>query len=295
VFSKSIGIVGSGAVARSLGRALRERGALVAAIASRTHTRAADAAAVIGPEVRVVPVSALPALTSHIIVAVNDEAIGVAARALAGAGMRGGVVLHTCGSRGPEALAPLPEEHVACGVLHPLQTIVHTASHSQTFDGVSFGVAGDPPAVAWAVDIAALLGSRVLHVNADGMGAYHAAAVLSSNAIAALLDAALALMAQAGIDRDAALSALAPLTTSAVNNAFRLGPLAAATGPLVRGDAETIGRHLDALASARADVEPLYRAASRTLLDMARRRGLDPDALARLDAALAPRHHGDLS
>ncbi len=65
-----------------------------------------------------------------------------------------------------------------------------------------------------------------------------------------------------------------------IENAFRLGPEAALTGPIARGDAETVRGHLAALATATPAVESLYRAAGLATLEIARRRGLAQQAAA---------------
>ena len=116
--------MGAGAVAQALGRLLYLRGEPVIALAARNHTRAERAATFIGPSVQVVPYSELPRLSTRVLVAVSDDAIGLVAETLARAGMCKGVALYTSGARGPEALAPLRAVGVACGMLHPLQTVI---------------------------------------------------------------------------------------------------------------------------------------------------------------------------
>jgi predicted short-subunit dehydrogenase-like oxidoreductase (DUF2520 family) len=180
-------------------------------------------------------------------------------------------------------LAPLAAAGVRCGVLHPLQTIM---DGTPTFEGVTFGLAGDDEAVAWGQSIAGLLGAVTIRPDPDRMGAYHAAAVLAANGITALLDASLSLMTTAGIDETSARRSLAPLAAAAADNACRVGPAAAATGPVVRGDAATIHVHLQAIAAADPSVMPLYLSISHQLLKLARQRGLSVDRQAAVDAVL---------
>src|SRR5687767_12449214 len=135
----AVAIVGAGPVAQALGRLMTAGGEPVVALASRTRSRAEQAARFIsglgGPDgpggprgavhaVRVVDVADLPQLASRVLIAVSDQGIEAVAEALAAAGMRSGVVLHTCGARGPDALNALRVQGVACGMLHPLQTIM---------------------------------------------------------------------------------------------------------------------------------------------------------------------------
>src|SRR5262245_39581991 len=117
-----IGIVGAGAVAQALGRCLHGCGQPVFGVASRSREHAEAAARFIGAGVRAVDVSELPANVSRVLVAVRDEGIQPVAELLARSGMSGGIALHTCGAAGSDALKPLQNAGVACGVLHPLQT-----------------------------------------------------------------------------------------------------------------------------------------------------------------------------
>ena len=277
-----IGIIGSGSVAQALGRALHDRGAPVVALAARDASRGGRAAAFVGAAVRHVEYSGIVGL-ARLIVAVSDEAVTSVAEHLAAAGMHHGVVLHTCGVRGPEALAPLRTAGAACGVLHPLQTVPSPELGATRLLRITFGVGGDPAAVTWAEEIADLLESRVLRVPADGFPAYHAAAALAGNAVAALVDSAVALMERAGVDAGTALEALAPLCRTSAENVVAVGPLAALTGPIARGDVRSVREHVRALADAPPDVAELYAAVSRRLLDLAVRRGLEVSTARRIE------------
>jgi predicted short-subunit dehydrogenase-like oxidoreductase (DUF2520 family) len=289
-----IGIVGTGRVALALGRSLFAVGEPIVAVASLTPARAEEAARFIGgggSGVRAVRCAELAELATHVLIATSDDRIALAVETLAAAGFRDAVALHTAGARGLEPLAALRESRTSCGVFHPLHTIVEPGAAE--FNGVTFGVAGDPAAATWASHLAARLGGSVLPVREDRMAAYHAAAVLASNALPALLDSAARLMAEAGVGYDAALEALGPLTRASAGNATRMGPAAALTGPIVRGDTATIDAHANALASAPADVAALYRAVSRSLIPLARRRGVPEATLQALAAALQRETSGD--
>src|SRR4029453_13690645 len=138
-------------------------------------------------------------------VATSDNAIEPVAQMLAEAGMSAGVALHTWGAKGPEALGPLRLRGVACGVLHPLQTIVTPEQGARDLVGVTFGVAGDHDAVEWAEEIVQGLDGQPLRINADRLGSYHAAAVMSSSALVAVIDAAVVLMMPPGTGGEDAL------------------------------------------------------------------------------------------
>jgi predicted short-subunit dehydrogenase-like oxidoreductase (DUF2520 family) len=281
-----VGIVGGGSVAQALGRALRERGAPVVALTARHADRARRAAAFVGPSVRAVDYPELLGLTSHLIVAVSDDAISAVAGNLAAAGLRGGVAVHTCGAAGPDVLSPLGLGDTACGVFHPLQTVPSPELGADRLRQITFGIGGDPAAVAWAEEMAHLLDSRALRVAPHGFPAYHAAATLAGNAVAALVDAAIVLMERAGVDADTALGALGPLCRASADNVGAVGPAAALTGPIARGDVNTIRAHLAALDDAPDEIAELYGAVSRRLVDLATRRGLDQTAARQIGQAI---------
>ena len=281
---ESIGIAGTGRVAQALGRLLRLRGEPVVAVAGRNREHTARAAEFIGVEA--VSPRQLPERAGRILIAVSDTAVAAVAHRLAETGWDRGVALHTCGSRGPEILGPLARAGVACGVLHPLQTVVTPEAGVNALPGSTFAVSGDPDAVAWAERIVKLLGGTALHVAPDALPLYHAAAVMASNYVAGLLDAAAILMRAAGIDEKTALDALGPLVYAGVANALALGPEKALTGPIERGDADTVRRHLPSLAAAPRSVEGLYRAAGLHVLEVARRRGLAEAKAREIEALL---------
>ena len=280
-----IAIVGAGRVAASLGRALRERGVPICAIASRDIRRARAAAEFIDC-VEAVEIAAIPRCAARVLIAVTDAAVPEVAERLARAGFAEGIALHTAGSRGPEALAALSAAGVATGVLHPLQTFPSPERGAESLPGSYFAVAGDAPAIAWAREIVPLIPGRLLRIQPDRWALYHAAAVMSSNYQVTLLDAALEILEQAGVARSEGLDALAPIARATLENVLSLGPQEALTGPISRGDAESVRRNLEALDAVGSGTRELYRSAGRRTLPIAQRRGLSQALLQELEKSL---------
>ncbi len=254
------------------------------ALAARDSARGESAAAFVGT--RSVRLADLPKVVGRVLVAVTDSGIPGVARILAESGLHEGTVLHTCGAHGPELLSPLIEAGVSCGVMHPLQTFSTPDQGARSLEGISFGVAGAPPALEFAHELIGVLGGRALHVDVGHFAHYHAAAVMVSSASLAMLDAAVSLMCEAGVDRQSALRALAPLCRTALDNGLALGPAAALTGPVARGDVSTVAAHLAALQTSATGIEDLYRSASRRILDMAASRGLPDKNIQALESLL---------
>jgi predicted short-subunit dehydrogenase-like oxidoreductase (DUF2520 family) len=259
---------------QALGRLLRERGESIVAVASRSPEHAAEAAAFVGGGARAATYAEIPHHAARILIAVPDDAIGDVARVLAGAGIDHGTALHTSGAHGPEALAPLASAGVACGTLHPLQTVANPAEGVRRLPGVAFAIDGAPEAVAWAEHLVAVLDGQALHIPAASRPLYHAAAVMASNYLMALISMAVMLMKEAGVEDGPARRALEPLALTSVENALQLGPAAALTGPIARGDSDTVRGHLVALEKAPPSVRRLYCAVGLATLEIARQRGL---------------------
>ncbi len=118
--------------------------------------------------------------------------------------------------------------------------------------------------------------------------AYHAAAVLASGGLIALLDGITTLGAAAGIDERGCLAIYGRLLEQTLANARAAGVASALTGPIVRGDAGTVAAHLAALEELAPDAVELYLALARRELEIAEeRRALTPEQVNRVATALA--------
>jgi predicted short-subunit dehydrogenase-like oxidoreductase (DUF2520 family) len=217
----------------------------------------------------------LGAGTEGVLLTVPDDVLPELAHALAAQGPApaGCAALHCSGALSAELLAPLHARGFAVGSMHPLQAIAHPLTGAERLPGSAFAISGEPEAAAFARRLVASLGGRVLEVAVSRRPAYHAAAVLASNGLAALLAAAGRLLIQSGVPSGDALPALLPLVRGSLANFEELGIAQGLTGPVSRGDLETVRLHLATLSGRD---RPLYRALSRELTELASERG-DPD------------------
>src|SRR4051812_29070811 len=216
-----------------------------------------------------------PALVSDVargaalvLVATPDQAIEQAVIAAEPAIEPGALVVHLAGSRGLDVFAPLLERRsgVRVGAMHPLQSFPSTTVGLERLAGAWAAVAGD----AAVADLARSLGMRPFELDDIDRGRYHAAAVVASNHLVALLGQVERLAASCAVP----FEAFAPLVLGSVQNAFALGPAAALTGPVARGDLTTVEQHLRDLDPAERDA---YRAVAREAARLTGRRdtGLD--------------------
>lgn len=233
------------------------------------------------------------AAASVVVLAVPDDAIAPLARSLARTGSLAApqVVLHLSGLLDHTALAALSSSGAALGSLHPLQTLVEPEQVPEHLRGAWAAVEGAPQATATAERLARDIGLRPFRVRPEDKARYHAGAVFASNYFVVVEAVAQDLLQSTGLSETEAWSALAPLVGGTLDNLARQGPLGALTGPVARGDGETVARHLAALSG---DQRELYRQLGMLALDLARRRGLEAGAAARVARALAtdpPRGH----
>jgi predicted short-subunit dehydrogenase-like oxidoreductase (DUF2520 family) len=191
---------------------------------------------------------------------VPDAAVGEAATAISEAVPPLRLVGHTSGATGLDALAPVTERGASTFSLHPLQTVPGPDADLREAPCAVSG--SDEDAERYATSLAEALGMRPFAVPEDRRGAYHAAASMASNFLVVLEESAADLLGQAGIAD--ARELLAPLVLrTATNWAERGGE--ALTGPIARGDEETVASHLEAIRELAPELEGLYEAlAART-------------------------------
>ncbi len=216
-----------------------------------------------------------------VLLAVPDAAIPAAAAQLDP--RPGSAILHLSGALGPDALGDLPAG-VHGGCYHPLQAF-RGAARPAWVPPYAVAVDGDEAALRAAFALAAATGHRAVRVPPDGRAAYHAAAVLASNCMVALQATAHRALGLSGVDPEQRWSLLWPLVAGTVANLEDGDFGRALTGPVVRGDADTVGRNLEALDDVAGE---LYRALGRAALELSGE-GLDEETRARVESLLRSR------
>ena len=262
----TLGIVGAGRVGRALGRRLRELGWKVGAVVTRNESSAKAAVRLIGDGTPQTVLSRRILAFSVILIATPDAAIEEVAAELARIGgeeWAGHVVLHTSGALGSRVLRAVSECGAAIGSMHPLQTF--SGVDVPPLEGKLFAIEGDAMAVRVARKIARALGGAPTLIDPTRKALYHAAGALAAGHALVVVEAAVQLMMSLGVKRGEAVKALLPMTKQVLQNYERLGPRAAWTGPLARGDYEIVAKHLNVL----QDYSPEYRDAYEALNHLA--------------------------
>lgn len=243
-----VGIVGRGRVGTALAEGLRRAGHEVDGPAGRGEAPDGDV----------------------LLLCVPDSEIEAACEAVAGAAR---FVGHTSGATPLTALAAAERAGAETFGLHPLQTIAGGAGDTgggdepaaalrgggdaaEALRGAGCGIAGSTPeALRVARELAEALGMEAFELHDEQRAAYHAAASIASNYLLTLEAAAEAAAAGAGIAPEAARRLFGPLVRQTVENWLAHGPAGALTGPVARGDGETVERQRRALPP---ELRPLF-------------------------------------
>lgn len=282
--SDRVFIIGPGHVGRGLSRAFRASGVRLVGLHGK---RPSGVATSTGP---------LPAEISGanaVIVAVRDAQLEDAIQELidAAADRRlesGTVILHTSAIAEPAAIEVLREAGFPAGTFHPLVPFGDPEVSAELLRRGWIGIDGDNAARNSSRRLAGQLGARTLEIPAGKKPAYHAAAVISSNFPVVLASVATRLLCDLGVAEASAHQAVESLMTGALANMRQALPDDALTGPVIRGDADTVGKHLRALVTY-GDAQEVYRALSLAAVHIAQRRGTDPKKLAALTGILSPK------
>jgi predicted short-subunit dehydrogenase-like oxidoreductase (DUF2520 family) len=261
----TISIIGAGRVGQTFAKRLRKLGWRIGAVVTRSRASARAAVRAIGagtPHAALTP-EALDA--DVILLSVPDDVLDDVAQKLARirvAGFpkksRGKVVLHTSGALDHRVLAPLARRGAFTGSMHPMQTF--TGRSAPRLDGVIFSIEGAPAARRAAQKIARSLGGTPVIIHANDKPAYHASGTSVAGHALALVESATQTLMKIGFTRRRANQALLPLIRQMLDNHESLGPHAAWTGPLSRGDYATISKHVKALRRFPREFQDAYAA-----------------------------------
>src|ERR1700722_8258105 len=249
---RTISIIGAGRVGQSIAKRLRKLGWRIGAVVTRSRRSAQAAARAIGAGT---PHSALtPEVLDAdvILLSVPDDVLENVAQKLAKIGgatltkkSRTKIILHTSGALDHRVLAPLARRGASTGSMHPMQTF--SGRSAPRLEGVIFSIEGAPAARATAQKLARSLGGTPVIISANDKPAYHASGTIVAGHALSLIESATQTLMKIGFTRNRANQALLPLIRQMLDNYESLGPQAAWTGPLSRGDYATISKHVKAL------------------------------------------------
>lgn len=167
-------------------------------------------------------------------------------------------VLHCSGAHASTILNSAGHCGASIGSMHPLQSFASTEFSGNPFQGIRIAIEGDPSAVSISDQMARDLDASPLQIITAGKPLYHASAVVASNFLVTLMGVALRLIEQAGVSPDESFSVLKPLIDGTLANIDRVGVHQALTGPVVRGDVQTVESHVQSIREIMPELLPIY-------------------------------------
>jgi len=254
----TLAFIGAGTLGTALSLACADAGYRVLAIQSHNFedaTRLANAL----PEAAAVSNPSDATSVDIVFLTVPDDAIAAVCESISWPATCS--VIHCSGALSLDVLDAATQADAATGSLHPLQTFAVGAEHAGRLSDIAYALeASDDELRTTLQDLVVALGGRPQWIRSKDKPLYHASAAMASNYLVALLGDASRLWESFGISRDSGLHSLLPLVRGTIDNLQGIGFPDALTGPIARGDVDTVRIHLDALTASQPDIIPSYAA-----------------------------------
>jgi len=273
---QKISWIGCGKVGRTLARVLQNAGYKTGSVVCRTAENASEAVRFIGGGVPSTDLeSALESAKVHFITT-NDDAIQEVVEEIVKIwpdSLEDHYFFHTSGSISSTVLESLTKKKAHVASIHPLQVFADPAKALETLPGIYYAIEGTDKGMELAVQLVDHLQGKLLLIPTGRKVLYHVAGVFAANYLMVLMDLALHIMQDLGETQEDSFDAFLPLMVGALQNVESLGVGEALTGPVARGDAATIKRHLDALHSLRPEIGNIYKVLGQEAVNIAVRAG----------------------
>jgi predicted short-subunit dehydrogenase-like oxidoreductase (DUF2520 family) len=293
--ARTVAIIGAGRVGGAVGRLLVRAGYTVTAVASRTKGAAEQARSFIGSGTATTDPVKAASSADVVFVTTPDGSIKSVCEAIAEGGLRQrAVVVHMSGAQTVDLLNAAKKAGAYRAVIHPLQSIPSRELGEKNIPGSYFRVEADPEVAQTVRELVTALGGIELKMpkwGSDAISAalYHAGAVAVSNFFVALVDFGLRYYQALGADRKEALKAVLPLIKGTLANIESVGIPDALTGPIMRGDVETVRGHLEAMRVRAPELLSLYRELGRHTVAVAQEKSsITPQRAAEIRKLMEP-------
>ncbi|HEY3746657.1 MAG TPA: DUF2520 domain-containing protein [Gemmatimonadaceae bacterium] len=279
--SERVFIIGPGHVGRGLFRAFRASGVDVVGLHGKRPSGVATSNGALPKEIGTANVVIVCVRDPQLDETIEEVSVAAGKELIE----RGTAILHTSAIAEPTGLQALSKAGFPGGTFHPLVPFTDPEIAAKLLRRGWIGIDGENAAKSSSRRLAGHIGARTLDIPPGKKPAYHAAAVISSNFPVVLASVAGHLLHDIGVPDSSAYHAVESLMNGAMANMRQALPDDALTGPIVRGDAETVGKHLRGLEGHGSALD-VYRALSAAAADIAERRGVDAKKLAALRGML---------
>lgn len=261
----TIGIIGAGKVGFTLGKYLTIKGITVTGYYSRNEEHAREAAEFTGTAT-FNSMRELVDANDTIFITTSDTAIGEVWACIAKDPLENKIICHFSGSLSCDVFSDYEQKGTQVCSVHPFFAFSNKYSTYQQFHKAVLTIEGTPKAVKTLRGLFENLGHLVTVIQGADKAKYHAAACLASNAMLGLLYQAVQMLLECGFSEEAAYQVIAPLALGNLENGLKNGAVEALTGPIERGDCQTVQKHLQVLED---EEKVLYTSLGKCLLQMA--------------------------
>lgn len=268
-------LIGPGRLGQAITCLLAEAGHSVRAVISRNAGRALTAARFVGSRDAGTTDLSRARQGDIVLLSIPDDRLAEMSRTLRQNNWLtpGAVLIHFSGLHGAELLNQGPEPKARVLSLHPLQTFADAVAGVRNLPGSYFSVEGEEALLPLGESLVKDVGGIPFRIRGEQKTLYHAAACVASNYLITLADAAGQIMATCGFSEEEAIKLLIPLLKGTGLNLITLGPCQALTGPIARGDVQTIAGHLQAMAALPDELRDIYRVLGKETVKLAIRKG----------------------
>lgn len=282
--TERVTIIGAGRLGMVLAQSIRDTGCTISAIIDLDVKRAINCQTLVNAEIGGNNLESIPPETTIIFIAVPDAAIQSVADTLAQTStiQAGTVVCHTSGLTTADVLKPIQREGILLNSCHPCCTFSHGDNGDMT--NVHFALEGSQEGCERLARFIGNLGGHPFIIGKEAKAAYHTACVMASNYLLTLIDSAEKILTKSGVQNGKSI--LGPLIERSVQNVLRMNSADALTGPIVRGDVQTVESHVETLSGMDSRIMAIYKSLGLMSLEIAKQAGLSHDKIESLSTLL---------
>lgn len=252
------GIIGTGMVGTAIGVLLKKAGHDIVHVFDRNKAALRRAVQLTGATAAEDSSLMADSVTCMIITTPDGKILSACENLSQNTAIRGKYFFHMSGAGGPDLLLPAKRAGASVAVIHPLQSFSSIEGAIANLPGSYFGVTADARSRKTAFRIVNDLQGTPLEISPLQKPLYHAAACVASNYFVTLMHVVETLCQTCGINASDARKAFLPLVAGSLKNIGQYGSVSALTGPIARGDVDTIQKHLEALRHDAGDFIPFY-------------------------------------
>lgn len=270
-----VAIIGAGAVGTTFAVALYQRGYPIVGVASRTRQSADRCGSLVNCALCSTDPVEVAKVANVILISTPDQVIKEVCDQIATGGgfQKGDIVIHLSGALDSDILTSAKREGACTLALHPVQTFPKGKVSSEILPGCYFSLEGGKKALEFGQKLVEELDGKAVIVPPEAKPLYHAALCTASNYLVTVTNIAVQMLEKIGIEKKEALKMIMPLIWGTVRNLDKVGLPGALTGPVSRGDLQTVEGHLEIIQRLLPEYLEVYKRSGSLTAELARQAG----------------------